>query len=97
MSKLTAIIPIYVDIMPGHEDIEFGRLYITKDLNLAIHLCACGCGKEVVTKLRPFWGDGWEIINNEGLVTLRPSIGNWNKQSPYHAHYYITDNKIDWL
>ena len=74
-----------------------GLLYINYDRTFAIHLCACGCGEQVVCGLRPKWKDGWELKENGGLVSLRPSIGNWGGQRPYHAHYYITDNKIEWL
>ncbi|MBW3021253.1 hypothetical protein KY334_08210 [Candidatus Woesearchaeota archaeon] len=72
---------------------EPGILYISKEFELAIHLCACGCGGECVTPTNE-----WHLREFEdGTVTLRPSIGNWNGEKPYHAHYYITNNKIQWL
>lgn len=56
--------------------------------------CTCGCGMEAVTPL----GNGeWSLIESNNQVTLRPSIGNFKGENPYHAHYYITNNKIDWL
>jgi len=92
MNRINELKPIYCDEIPA--DIEEGNMYITKQYGVAVHLCACGCGGKTVTPL----GDGeWSMTENNGRVTLRPSIGNWSGQSPYHAHYYITDNKIEWL
>lgn len=91
MDKLNDIQPVYVDEIP--KDIDHGKLYISKRFNTAIHLCACGCGEKAVTPIRP---DEWELTENEGRATLRPSIGNWSGENPYHAHYFITENKIQW-
>lgn len=69
-----------------------GVLYISREFNLAIHLCACGCGVETVTPLNE-----WRITEQNGGVTLRPSIGNFKGEKPYHAHYYVTNSKVEWL
>jgi hypothetical protein len=91
-TRITQVQPVYVTTMD--EILEPGKLYISKKYEVAIHLCACGCGVKTVTPL----GDGeWNLTKNNGAVTLRPSIGNFSGESPYHAHYYITNNKIDWL
>jgi len=93
MSKTLEIEPVYVDVIP--DVLSTGKLYISNKYSTATHLCACGCGVQVVT---PFLREGtWTLSNFEGKVTLRPSIGNWSGQRPYHAHYYITNNKIEWL
>lgn len=84
--------PVFVELIDG--DIEEGKLYISEKYKTAVHLCACGCGGKTVTPL----GDGeWHLTRNNETVMLRPSIGNWKWESPYHAHYYITENKIEWL
>lgn len=83
--------PTYVDYMP--DPLESGKLYISR-FALAIHLCACGCGGKTVT---PLSDKEWKLTDKGGIVTLRPSIGNFMGENPYHAHYYITDNKIEWL
>jgi hypothetical protein len=83
---------VYVEEIPA--EIEPGKLFITKQYGVAVHLCACGCGGKTVTPLDP---DEWTLTDSNNKVTLRPSIGNWTGQSPYHAHYYITANKIEWL
>lgn len=88
------IVKDVVTIIP--DDLKQGVLYISEKYGVAIHLCACGCGGQTVT---PF-GDkhGWFLTRNpDGTVTLRPSIGNWSGENPYHAHYYVTNNKIEWL
>lgn len=90
--KILEIKPEYVEQMPA--DLNEGVLYISEKFELAIHLCACGCGGKTVT---PIGSDEWTITKTEDKITLRPSIGNWSGESPYHAHYYITNNKIEWL
>lgn len=90
--KINEIAPVYCDYMP--DVMEPGKLYISTIYKLAIHLCACGCGGKTVTPLNH--GE-WTLTDKGGVVTLRPSIGNFSGESPYHAHYFITDNKIDWL
>ncbi len=74
-------------------DLESGILYISKEFEIAIHLCACGCGVKTVT---PIYEGEWTLTENNGKATLRPSIGNFIGENPYHAHYFITDNKIEW-
>jgi len=74
------------------EELQEGILYISEEYQTAIHLCACGCGGKAVTPL-----NRWTLTNNDGLITLRPSIANWSGEREYHAHYYITNNKIQWV
>ncbi len=86
------IIPVYVEFIPAI--LEDGKLYISTEYGVAIHLCACGCFGKTVTPL----GKGeWTLTKNADAITLRPSIGNWSGENPYHAHYFITNNKIEWL
>jgi len=92
MNKISEISPNYCEVIPDR--LEPGKLYISEKYSVAIHLCACGCGCKTVTPL----GEGeWTITKNNDLVTLRPSIGNWAGEKPYHAHYYITNNKVEFL
>lgn len=92
MNIINNITPQYVEFMPNI--LQEGVIYISERFRLAIHLCACGCGKKTVT---PLGSDDWTLIDNNGSITLKPSIGNFKGESPYHAHYYITDNRIEWL
>lgn len=66
--------------------IQPGTLYVSERYQTAIHLCACGCGNEVVT---PLSRDGWSLDGN----TLRPSVLNRQCQS----HYLIADGNVTWL
>ncbi len=92
MNRINELIPQYVEFMPS--ELEDGKLYISEKFSIAIHLCACGCKRKTVTPL----GDGeWSLSKNNDKITLRPSIGNFMGETPYHAHYYITDNQIEWL
>lgn len=79
-----------VEFVP--EQLENGVLYVSNEYNIAIHLCACGCGCQTVT---PLTADGWVKSGTDETVTLRPSIGNYKFECK--SHYYITDNKIQWL
>lgn len=92
--KIKTLTPKYLKELPKEK--EEGILYISKEFGLAIHLCACGCGVETVTPFAPDL-EPWTMTENNGLITLRPSIGNFKGERPYHAHYYITDNEIEWL
>lgn len=87
--KSQSITPIFVEFVP--DKVEAGKLYISEQYGTAIHTCCCGCGEEVVTPLRP---DRWQLIKNGGLVSLSPSIGNWDYAC--QSHYFIRDNRIVW-
>lgn len=78
----------FVEFVP--DKLEDGVLYISMPYRTVAHLCACGCGKEVVTPLSP---TDWQLSFN-GAVTLSPSIGNWN--FPCRAHYFIRGGNVRW-
>jgi len=56
-----------------------------------MHLCACGCAREVVTPLTP---TDWEITFNGETISLSPSIGNWNFEC--ESHYWIRRGRVRW-
>lgn len=91
--KIHELRPVYCETIPS--DLEEGVLYISHEYNVAVHLCACGCIQKTVTPLGA--ERGWTIQEADGKVTLRPSIGNFMGENPYHAHYFITQNKIEWV
>ena len=92
ISRQDNLIPEYVEHVP--EILDPTRLYISERFQIAIHLCACGYGVKTVTPLAP---DEWTLSGTKESVALRPSIGNFKGENPYHAHYFITNNKIVWL
>lgn len=83
--KKVPIEPVYVELIPG--ELKPGKLYISKKYNIAIHLCLCGCGEQVVT---PLGDTGWSLSEKGDKVSLSPSIGNYN--FPCKSHYIITNN-----
>lgn len=89
---MTEIVTVFVEFIP--ETIKSGILYISREYNSASHLCACGCGTLTVTPLNHGEGElknmGWDFTENNGTVTLSPSIEN----KPCGAHYHIQNNKI---
>lgn len=87
--RIDAIKPQFVEFVP--KLLEPGVLYVSEKYKTASHLCACGCGEKVVTPLSPA---DWQLRNDGGLVSLYPSIGNWNYAC--RSHYWIRRNRVAW-
>jgi len=83
------LVPQFVEAIP--ESLEFGILYVSMIYATAIHQCACGCGREVVT---PFSPTDWKLYFDGENVTLDPSIGNWS--FPCRSHYWIRGGRVRW-
>ncbi|MDA3837484.1 MAG: DUF6527 family protein [Candidatus Delongbacteria bacterium] len=79
----------FVEFIP--ENLEEGIIYITIKYATAVHSCACGCGKEVVTPLSP---TDWKLTYDGATITLSPSIGNWNFECK--SHYWIINSEVEW-
>jgi hypothetical protein len=84
---MKTIVHKFVEFIP--ETLEEGVIYITLEYGTALHKCACGCGREVVTPLSP---NDWKLIFDGKTVSLYPSIGNW--RFPCRSHYWIEKNQI---
>jgi hypothetical protein len=89
MTKLAELRHEFVDLIP--EEPEAGVLYISIPYATAIHLCACGCGREVVTPLTP---TDWELTFDGETVSLWPSIGNWSFGC--ESHYFVKRGCVSW-
>ena len=87
--RVENIRPQYVEFIP--RELGDGVLYISHQFQTASHLCCCGCGTKIVTPLRE---TEYTLVERDGLVFLRPSIGNWNHTC--QSHYFITGNKVVW-
>ena len=81
--------PVFVETIP--EKLKSGHIYISLEYNVAVHLCACGCGRTVIT---PLGTHGWTISFARNKLTLSPSIGNFNY--PCSSHYFIIKNNVVW-
>jgi hypothetical protein len=81
---------VFVDTVPEH--LGEAILYISPKYATAVHLCACGCGSEVVTPFNP--ASGWRLTFDGKTVSLWPSIGNW--RLPCQSHYFINHNRTEW-
>jgi Family of unknown function (DUF6527) len=87
--KAIRLAPQFVESIP--ENLESGVLYVSMIYATAIHQCACGCGREVVT---PFSPTDWKLYFDGENLTLEPSIGNWS--FPCQSHYWIRGGKVKW-
>jgi len=79
----------FVELIPDH--LENGTLYVSMEYSTISHLCACGCGREIVTPLSPV---GWQLLYDGETVTLTPSIGNWSLAC--RSHYFIRKSRVVW-
>jgi hypothetical protein len=78
-----------VDYMP--KDLNPDILYVSEEFDIAMHLCACGCGSKVKTPLGP---TEWAFTETPDGPSLRPSVGNW--QQPCQSHYWIDRGEALW-
>ena len=83
----------FVTYMPS--DKEYGVLYVSVYFGLAICLCPDGCGEECVMPLKPNDPEGWTYEEENGKVTLSPSV--LETSCPNNAHFFIRENKIIWV
>lgn len=68
-----------------------GVLYVSMEHAAVLHLCACGCGHQVVLELSPMH---YTLIYDGEGITLNPSVGNWSL--PCRSHYLIRDSHVAW-
>ncbi len=79
----------FVEFIP--DDLKEGTIYVSIRFATVLHKCCCGCGKEVVTPLRP---TDWKLIFDGKTISLDPSIGNWGFEC--QSHYWIKCNRVIW-
>lgn len=89
MTKTFSIRPEFVDEIP--ESLDEGVLYISLPYRVTAHACCCGCKTRVNTPLLP---TRWNLIQNNGSVSLYPSVGNSRLRC--QSHYWIRDNQVLW-
>lgn len=81
--------PEFVSSFPS--SLQPGVLYVSTAYRTCGHLCACGCGAEVIT---PLDSNQWAITFDGQDVTLSPSVGNW--ALPCKSHYLVSRGRIVW-
>ncbi len=72
---------LYVDTLPLKKDMEEGIVYVSERTWQSSHLCACGCGDEILT---PLVRGGWKhVVNEKDEITLFPSVTSESCDSTY--------------
>lgn len=87
--KTKTLIPEFVETFPT--PLQSGVVYISLEFGTGAHLCACGCGEEVITPLSP---TQWSFTFNGRDLSMLPSIGNWSL--PCQSHYVIDRGRVRW-
>lgn len=89
MTKVAQLEHRFVTNVP--RSLESGILYVSLEYTTMIHLCACGCEREVVTPLSP---KDWKMSFDGETVSVTPSVGSWSL--PCRSHYIIDHGNIRW-
>lgn len=77
---------VFTEFIP--DELEQDTFYISKEYNVAVHLCLCGCLGKSVTPLK---NNGWNLIEHEdGKISLNPSILNSGLECK--SHYVLNRN-----
>ena len=81
---------------PDDPKLEDGVLYVVDDSPYVQFNCPCGCGGSVMlpTTKHEKGYNGWGFTENDGKVTLSPSV--FSAGFPCRSHYFIRNNRIDW-
>lgn len=70
---------------------EQGKIYISSEYETFTYLCLCGCGEECPL---PTTEGEWSITDNDGRVTITPSI---LQRFACKSHYIITNGKANFV
>lgn len=89
MSPVGSITPRFVEEIP--ETLDPGQLYVSLEHRTMIHLCACGCGNEIVL---PLSRADWRFTYDGEAISVSPSVGSWSL--PCRSHYVISGGRVHW-
>jgi len=81
--------PLFVADIP--DVLEEGVVYLALAYDAMVHLCACGCGREVSTPIGP---TDWKISWNGEALSVWPSVGNGALSC--RSHYIIDAGRVRW-
>jgi hypothetical protein len=74
---------VYTEAIP--ENMEFGKIYYSKEYETTNHLCPCGCGQQTPIPVKE--GE-WNLSINNDKVTISPSVLH---RLGCKSHYIITN------
>ncbi len=77
-----------VDRLPAKA--ESGTVYVSREYQIAVLECACGCGHRITLLL----DDGHRVEDVGGLANVWPSIGVWD--APCRSHFWIRNGRVQW-
>ena len=89
MSRVDRLNHAFVETVPDH--LDEGTLYIALGHATMLHLCACGCGSEVVLPLSP---TDWRMMFDGETVSVSPSVGSWSLAC--RSHYVVDHGRVRW-
>lgn len=61
----------------------------------AVLKCPCGCGEVIDVNLMASRQPCWTLTLKEGRATLYPSL--WVAKERCGSHFWLRDNRIDWV
>ena len=76
---------VEVEFIPDLHDMEFGKIYYSREYQTTNHLCPCGCGTQTPI---PVMEGEWRLTINNSKATLSPSILH---KTECKTHYIITN------
>ena len=87
--------PIFVDVLPGFDNIKTGEIWISHKHRTVNLRCPCGCGDLTVLSLHP---SRWHVHFDGKSVSLDgPTGGSVWANSGCGSHYRIRNNAVIWL
>lgn len=74
------------------QEMEFGKVYYSKEYSITNHLCLCGCGHKVPL---PLSETDWMLVkHNESSFSIMPSI---LQRFECKSHYIIIKGKANFV
>lgn len=97
MEIITELTPVFLHTLPDNDSMVLGKIYISREFKLAKLLCpdGCGCVSVIPFDYEVFPHNHWKMTEKDGKVTFQPSV--LARNCPNKSHYFITDNKIQWV
>ena len=86
--------PIFVEVLPKPEEIQFGELWISHKHRTVNLRCPRGCGSLTVLSLHP---SRWHVYFDGKAVSLKgPTGGSVWANSCCGSHYFVRNSDVIW-